>query len=184
MTRAGVKRAIIAGELTTPRPRANGRGSTTSAASPASRRASPRLDNLGFFAASTLWDVTKALARARLSSDLGATAQALTTAANGATSLKASLMTPPPFKRIRQVGRSGLRRRGRRSDAVGVSAKPRTLLTPSVIGFTAGTEDRRGMVFTTCWALYAARPLSARSGPVGGGFSVAERQGFLRRPQT
>jgi hypothetical protein len=67
-----------------------------------------------------------------------------------------------------------------RSDALGTfKLKPRHTIDAVVIGFTEGTEDRRGMVHDLLVALRRNDGCLHVLGHVGGGFAVPERQGFL-----
>jgi hypothetical protein len=67
-----------------------------------------------------------------------------------------------------------------RSEAVGTfKIKTRHTIDAVVIGFTEGTDDRRGMVHDLLLAVMRADGNLHVLGHVGGGFSVAERQGFL-----
>jgi len=67
-----------------------------------------------------------------------------------------------------------------RSDAVGsFKVKSRHTIDAAVIGFTEGTDDRRGMIHDLLLALMRPDGNLQVLGHVGGGFSVEERQGFL-----
>lgn len=67
-----------------------------------------------------------------------------------------------------------------RSDAVGLfKLKPRHSLDAVVIGFTEGTDDRRGMIHDLLVALMRADGCLHVLGHVGGGFSNDDRRGFL-----
>jgi ATP-dependent DNA ligase len=67
-----------------------------------------------------------------------------------------------------------------RSDAAGMfKIKPRNNIDAVVIGFTEGTDDRRGMVHDLLVALMRADGSLHVLGHVGGGFNEAERRGFL-----
>jgi len=67
-----------------------------------------------------------------------------------------------------------------RSDAVGrFKLKPRHTIDAAVIGFTEGTDDRRGMVHDLLIALVRPDGCLHVVGHVGGGFSNDERRGFL-----
>jgi hypothetical protein len=67
-----------------------------------------------------------------------------------------------------------------RSEAAGsFKVKPRHSLDAVVIGFTEGTDDRHGMVHDLLVALMRADGSLHVLGHVGGGFSDAERRGFL-----
>lgn len=67
-----------------------------------------------------------------------------------------------------------------RSDAVGrFKLKPRHTIDAAVIGFTEGTDDRRGMIHDLLLALIRPDGCLHVVGHVGGGFSNDERRGFL-----
>ena len=67
-----------------------------------------------------------------------------------------------------------------RSDSVGrFKLKPRHTIDAAVIGFTEGTDDRRGMVHDLLIALFRPDGCLHVVGHVGGGFSNDERRGFL-----
>jgi hypothetical protein len=67
-----------------------------------------------------------------------------------------------------------------RSDAVGrFKLKMRHTIDAAVIGFTEGTDDRRGMVHDLLIALIRPDGCLHVAGHVGGGFSNDERRGFL-----
>jgi ATP dependent DNA ligase C terminal region/ATP dependent DNA ligase domain len=67
-----------------------------------------------------------------------------------------------------------------RSDAAGsFKIKPRHTLDAVVIGFTEGTEDRSGMIHDLLLAMMRADGCLQVLGHVGGGFSEADRRGFL-----
>jgi ATP dependent DNA ligase C terminal region/ATP dependent DNA ligase domain len=67
-----------------------------------------------------------------------------------------------------------------RSDAAGTyKIKPRHSIDAVVIGFTEGTEDRHGMVHDLLVALMRADGSLHVLGHVGGGFNEAERRSFL-----
>jgi len=67
-----------------------------------------------------------------------------------------------------------------RSDTFGLfKLKPRHSIDAAVIGFTEGTDDRRGMVHDMLLALVRADGCLHVLGHVGGGFSTDERRGFL-----
>jgi hypothetical protein len=67
-----------------------------------------------------------------------------------------------------------------RSDAIGMfKLKPRHSIDVAVIGFTEGTDDRAGMVHDLLIALMRADGCLHVLGHVGGGFSIEERRGFL-----
>ncbi len=67
-----------------------------------------------------------------------------------------------------------------RSDAVGrFKLKMRHTIDAAVIGFTEGTDDRRGMVHDLLIALIRPDGCLHVVGHVGGGFSNDERRGFL-----
>jgi hypothetical protein len=67
-----------------------------------------------------------------------------------------------------------------RSDAAGMyKIKPRHTLDAVVIGFTEGTDDRSGMIHDLLVAMMRADGCLQVLGHVGGGFSEADRRGFL-----
>jgi len=67
-----------------------------------------------------------------------------------------------------------------RSDSVGrFKLKPRHTIDAAVIGFTEGTDDRRGMIHDLLVALIRPDGCLQVFGHVGGGFSNDERRGFL-----
>jgi hypothetical protein len=67
-----------------------------------------------------------------------------------------------------------------RSDSVGrFKLKPRHTIDAAVIGFTEGTDDRRGMIHDLLLALIRPDGCLHVVGHVGGGFSNDERRGFL-----
>lgn len=67
-----------------------------------------------------------------------------------------------------------------RSDSVGrFKLKPRHTIDCAVIGFTEGTDDRRGMLHDLLLALYRPDGCLHVVGHVGGGFTNDERRGFL-----
>jgi hypothetical protein len=67
-----------------------------------------------------------------------------------------------------------------RSDSVGrFKLKPRHTIDAAVIGFTEGTDDRRGMIHDLLVALIRPDGCLHVVGHVGGGFSNDERRGFL-----
>ncbi len=67
-----------------------------------------------------------------------------------------------------------------RSDAAGrFKLKPRHTIDAAVIGFTEGTDDRRGMIHDLLIALIRPDGCLHVVGHVGGGFSNDERRGFL-----
>lgn len=67
-----------------------------------------------------------------------------------------------------------------RSDAVGVfKLKPRHTIDAVVIGFTEGTEDRKGMIHDLLVAVMRADGCLHVLGHVGGGFTNDDRRAFL-----
>jgi hypothetical protein len=67
-----------------------------------------------------------------------------------------------------------------RSDACGrFKLKPRHTIDAAVIGFTEGTDDRRGMIHDLLLGLIRPDGCLHILGHVGGGFSNEERRGFL-----
>jgi hypothetical protein len=67
-----------------------------------------------------------------------------------------------------------------RSDAAGLfKIKPRHTIDAAVIGYTEGTDDRRGLLHDLLLALMRPDGTFHVLGRVGGGFSVDERRGFL-----
>jgi hypothetical protein len=67
-----------------------------------------------------------------------------------------------------------------RSDAIGMfKVKPRHSIDAAVIGFTEGTEDRTGMIHDLLVALMRADGSLHVLGHVGGGFSNDDRRAFL-----
>lgn len=67
-----------------------------------------------------------------------------------------------------------------RSDSLGLfKIKPRHTLDAVVIGFTEGTEDRQGMIHDLLLALMRPDGCLHMIGHVGGGFSNDDRRGFL-----
>jgi hypothetical protein len=67
-----------------------------------------------------------------------------------------------------------------RSDTVGVfKLKPRHSLDVVVIGFTEGTDDRKGMIHDLLVAVMRADGCLHVLGHVGGGFSIDDRRAFL-----
>ena len=67
-----------------------------------------------------------------------------------------------------------------RSDAMGLfKLKPRYSIDAAVIGFTEGTDDRKGMIHDLLVALMRGDGCLQVLGHVGGGFSNDERRGFL-----
>jgi ATP-dependent DNA ligase len=67
-----------------------------------------------------------------------------------------------------------------RSDSVGsFKIKPRHTIDAVIIGFTEGTDDRHGMIHDVLVALMRADGSLHVLGHVGGGFSEDERRGFL-----
>ncbi|HEY3787548.1 MAG TPA: hypothetical protein VGL71_01780 [Urbifossiella sp.] len=67
-----------------------------------------------------------------------------------------------------------------RSDAVGIfKLKPRHTLDAVVIGFTEGTDDRKGMIHDLLVAVMRADGCLQVLGHVGGGFSNDDRRAFL-----
>ncbi len=67
-----------------------------------------------------------------------------------------------------------------RSEAIGLfKLKPRYSIDAAVIGFTEGTDDRRGMIHDLLVALMRDDGCLQVLGHIGGGFSNDERQGFL-----
>ncbi len=67
-----------------------------------------------------------------------------------------------------------------RSDAIGMfKVKPRHSIDAAIIGFTEGTEDRTGMIHDLLVALMRADGSLHVLGHVGGGFSNDDRRAFL-----
>ena len=67
-----------------------------------------------------------------------------------------------------------------RSDVVGVfKLKPRHTIDAVVIGFTEGTDDRKGMIHDLLVAVMRADGCLHVLGHVGGGFTIDDRRAFL-----
>jgi hypothetical protein len=83
-------------------------------------------------------------------------------------------------KHFRKWVEQGLEGAVVRSDAAGFfKIKPRHNIDAVVIGFTEGTEDRRGMIHDLLVALMRPDGCLHVLGHVGGGFNELERRGFL-----
>ena len=179
LKKAGVKRALIAGELHFRRARAGGRVHDVSrvARQPATQE---ELDALGFAA----FDIVEIDGLPPLEA-FEQTWQKLTklfgsgqrcTVVEGVW-LKDGFEIEAQFRNWVDQGAEGV---VVRSDTFGLfKIKPRHTIDAVVIGFTEGTDDRRGLLHDLLVALMRADGCLHVLGHVGGGFSTEERRGFL-----
>jgi hypothetical protein len=180
LKKAGVKKAILAGELHYARPdskRPRVHDVSRVARTPASQA---ELDGLRFAPfdfieidgatpTSSFEDVWK-----RLTGMFGAAKYCNVVEAVW---LKDPIEIEKQFKKWVDKGAEGI---VVRSDAAGsFKIKPRHTLDAVVIGFTEGTDDRSGMVHDLLLAMMRADGCLHVLGHVGGGFTEADRRGFL-----
>ncbi len=180
LTKAGVKTALIPGELhfTT----ASGKRPRVHDVSRVARQpgSQAELDQLGFAA----FDILE-LDGQPAGSEFTKTWDRLTSLFKGGK--RAAVVESYWLKdagaieaQFRKWGEQGAEGAVVRSDSVGrFKLKPRHTIDAAVIGFTEGTDDRRGMIHDLLVALIRPDGCLHVLGHVGGGFSNDERRGFL-----
>ncbi len=180
LQKAGVKNAILAGELHFTRPEGK-RGRVHDVSRAARQPASAQeLDQLGF-AAFDIVELNGAKHNENYSKELDEIATFFAAGKHCSAVENVTLQDAAGIQtQYRKWIEQGAEGAVVRSDEVGTfKIKPRHTIDCVVIGFTEGTDDRKGLLHDMLLALMRPDGCLQVLGHVGGGFSTEDRRGFL-----